>query len=128
MKNQKPAKIPLLQQLPAVQFETLIHWLIAENMPYKKARRRLAAEFGVSTTESGLCKFWQQVCIPRINAPQRTMPLHVGIQGRTLVEIQVRLMPDNTLGIVLNGSNEVIVPLSRAAGSEQRAIVEVCQK
>ena len=98
--------VPRLQTLPAAQIDALVHWLSEENLTLEQARKRLKAEFGVSTGTSALSNFWHQVCVPRRFAKMREderLRQEAEVGGKVLLRIEVRTEGQNGLSIVVTG-------------------------
>lgn len=98
----KPAKIPVLLQLPASQREELCTWLMEEKVTYDEARKRLAKEFNVKAGNAALSVFWARVCEPRKWARERRAEAEAK-EGRLLLNISVRVGANNTLEITVGG-------------------------
>jgi hypothetical protein len=57
----KPRSDSKLAALPEDQRQALVNWLLACN-PYRVVKQRLAAEYGVTTSDAALSAFWEENC------------------------------------------------------------------
>lgn len=126
MIHPRPGKIPRLQALPKYQVDALVRWLVDDKLTYATARAKLRSEYSVTTTESGLSKFWHDVCVPRMSARSLAEQDRPGSEGRLLVEVQIRLLPDSTISVRVNGAEAAAlsvpnIMMQTPAGESQHA-------
>lgn len=67
-----------LDKLPEEQFDQLVDWLSIEGVTYTEAQNRLKDQFGVETSLSPLCNFYQRHCIGYRHRRARKLAKEVG--------------------------------------------------
>ena len=60
----KPRADAKLKSMPQAQQDALCEWLTVENVTYSEARKRLKAQFAVSTSLASLSDYYSSVAVP----------------------------------------------------------------
>lgn len=66
--SRKPQGNSVLEAMTLAQKERLAGWLLGENLGYTVVRERLREEFGVATSRTALCRYFQRWLAPRLEA------------------------------------------------------------
>jgi hypothetical protein len=107
----KPRGASKLERLPKHQLNQLYRWLAVEKIIYSEAIKRLENQFGVKANGSNLTKFWNRVCVPRLQrankiAPDRGVLLDVVLRRRKNNSFQIQILQRNK-SIALFGSKNI---------------------
>jgi hypothetical protein len=118
--NQHNIRTAKLATLTAAQNRELAHWLQVEGITYAAARAKLAKDFGISTSVSALCRFWQQhltaACAPAPAPSTKTVATDVATAATTPAPAPATL--DILLDITIQSAQPVrlVVRKSSALG------------
>ena len=100
-----------LDALTDAQREQLIAWLCVERLTYEKALLRVEEQFGMHTSSTALCKFWQRHCEPYLLRRPKLED--------TFLEIKVRVRH----GDLILGETDFSVALNTAAAKIEKDVL-----
>jgi hypothetical protein len=79
MRNVRKSKLGSLSQ---AQRDQLVRWLLEDRLTYEAAVDRVAKEFGVHTSMTGMHNFYQKVCAVRLNRRNKLKDAFLDINVR----------------------------------------------